>query len=443
MGKEGALAELGREIRDSGLVEARSSGMVLVSGGADSACLAAGLVEHCGRPNGPSRCTSTTGCARTPARTSAPAASSARRFGIELRVERPVLAGRQPPGRRPRGALRGRRAAARADRSRLGRDRPHPHRPRRDHDLPARGLARAPRAARAAGAPRAPRAAAARHRPRGHAAARARGRAAVRRRPVEPRPELRAQPDPRRGPAGAARAQPRDGAQHRRDPRRARRGGAAARAAGVRAARRRRRGTRRGAIPAEALAGADPALRRLALRILAERVARSRRADGPAARRREIWRLAQQPEGGEVDLGGGLRAVCELGHDPLHDAGRPRARGRAAPRPGAVPLRSLGACSADVRPGPVQPAGPGARDARRRRARGRARRPHVARRRPDAPARHGGHEDAAGPVHRPQGAALAAAPAARSSRAATASPGWPASRSPRTSGSRPTRARPW
>ena len=49
--KQQALVELGAVVRDSGLVPPRSTGIVLVSGGADSACAAAGLVGHCGRPN--------------------------------------------------------------------------------------------------------------------------------------------------------------------------------------------------------------------------------------------------------------------------------------------------------------------------------------------------------------------------------------------------------
>jgi tRNA(Ile)-lysidine synthase len=66
------------------------------------------------------------------------------------------------------------------------------------------------------------------------------------------------------------------------------------------------------AVRAEALRELEPGLRRLALRALAERVAGHELplGRGPA---REIWRLAQRPEGGDVDLGGGLRAICEQG----------------------------------------------------------------------------------------------------------------------------------
>jgi tRNA(Ile)-lysidine synthase len=66
------------------------------------------------------------------------------------------------------------------------------------------------------------------------------------------------------------------------------------------------------AVRAEALRELEPGLRRLALRALAERITGHELplGRGPA---REIWRLAQRPEGGDVDLGGGLRAICEQG----------------------------------------------------------------------------------------------------------------------------------
>jgi tRNA(Ile)-lysidine synthase len=68
-----------------------------------------------------------------------------------------------------------------------------------------------------------------------------------------------------------------------------------------------------GAIPRDALALLDPALRRLALRQLAERAAG---ASVPLGRSRaaEIWRLLAQPEGGVVELGGGVEARIEHGH---------------------------------------------------------------------------------------------------------------------------------
>ena len=67
------------------------------------------------------------------------------------------------------------------------------------------------------------------------------------------------------------------------------------------------------ALPASALEDAPAAVRRLALRALAERAAGRPVALGtrPAV---EIWRLANRPEGGEVELGGGLSAICEAGY---------------------------------------------------------------------------------------------------------------------------------
>jgi tRNA(Ile)-lysidine synthase len=68
-----------------------------------------------------------------------------------------------------------------------------------------------------------------------------------------------------------------------------------------------------GAIAREALLPLDPALRRLVLRQLAER---SASAAVPLGRSRaaEIWRLLGQPEGGVVELGGGVEARVEHGH---------------------------------------------------------------------------------------------------------------------------------
>jgi tRNA(Ile)-lysidine synthase len=112
------------------------------------------------------------------------------------------------------------------------------------------------------------------------------------------------------------------------------------------------------AIRAEALEGSEPALRRLALRALAER------ATGrvvPLGRRRaaEILRLAAAPEGGALDLGHGVQAVCEHGLIRFVTS----SEADAAPAPAA--LRIPGSCRfgrwevrAEVRPAPVEPAGP-------------------------------------------------------------------------------------
>jgi tRNA(Ile)-lysidine synthase len=68
-----------------------------------------------------------------------------------------------------------------------------------------------------------------------------------------------------------------------------------------------------GAIGRDALAAMDPAIRRLALRRLAERAAGRPVALG-RARAADIWRLANEPEGGVIELGGGVEAHAEHGH---------------------------------------------------------------------------------------------------------------------------------
>jgi tRNA(Ile)-lysidine synthase len=112
------------------------------------------------------------------------------------------------------------------------------------------------------------------------------------------------------------------------------------------------------AIRADALAGSEPALRRLALRALAERA--TGRAV-PLGRRRaaQIMRLALMPEGGEVELGHGARAICEQGLIRFETV----SEADAAPAPAA--LRVPGSCRfgrwevrAEVRAGPLDPAGP-------------------------------------------------------------------------------------
>jgi len=68
-----------------------------------------------------------------------------------------------------------------------------------------------------------------------------------------------------------------------------------------------------GALPRDVLADLDPAIRRLALRQLAERTA-GRPVPLGRTRAAEIWRLAGQPEGGVIELGGGVEARVEHGH---------------------------------------------------------------------------------------------------------------------------------
>jgi len=112
------------------------------------------------------------------------------------------------------------------------------------------------------------------------------------------------------------------------------------------------------AIRADALDGTEPALRRLALRALAER-ATGRAVPLGRWRAAEIMRLAARPVGGGVDLGHGVRALCE--HGLIRFVASSEAD--AAPEPAS--LRVPGSCRfgrwevrAEVRPGPLEPAGP-------------------------------------------------------------------------------------
>jgi tRNA(Ile)-lysidine synthase len=98
-------------------------------------------------------------------------------------------------------------------------------------------------------------------------------------------------------------------------------------------------------------------VRRLALRALAERVAGREVALG-RRKAAQIWRLARHPEGGEVQRGGGISALCEQG--TIRFSVREE---EAVPEPArlAVP----GSCRfghwevrAELLPGPVEPAGP-------------------------------------------------------------------------------------
>lgn len=113
-------------------------------------------------------------------------------------------------------------------------------------------------------------------------------------------------------------------------------------------------------VRAAALATWDPALRRLALRALAERAAGRQVALG-RSRAIEIVRVAARAGGGEVQLGGGISALCESGVINFEVANVLD----AAPVPQAVALDLPGRCRlgewelrAELHPAPVQPAGP-------------------------------------------------------------------------------------
>jgi tRNA(Ile)-lysidine synthase len=109
---------------------------------------------------------------------------------------------------------------------------------------------------------------------------------------------------------------------------------------------------------AAALSQWDPTLRRLALRTLAERAAGRPVALG-RARAAAIARLAATPGGGEIELGGGISAICEAGSARFVTASEVE----AAPEPVvlSIPGRArLGdwEVRAELHPGPMEPVGP-------------------------------------------------------------------------------------
>ena len=113
-------------------------------------------------------------------------------------------------------------------------------------------------------------------------------------------------------------------------------------------------------VPAVAVTGWEPALQRIALRTLAERAA-GRQLPLGRGRAAEIARIAARSEGGEVQIGGGVSAICEAGEVSFTVAHELD----AAPVPEAVALTLPGRCRlgdwevrAELHPAPVQPAGP-------------------------------------------------------------------------------------
>ncbi len=119
------------------------------------------------------------------------------------------------------------------------------------------------------------------------------------------------------------------------------------------------------AIRADALSSLHPAIRRIALRRLA-RWALGRSSALGAVRAAEVWRVACRPEGGVVELSGGLMAICESGW--IRFEAEPRPADQEAikiSRAATVGLPVPGVCSwgswslqAEVRDGIVRPSGP-------------------------------------------------------------------------------------
>jgi tRNA(Ile)-lysidine synthase len=116
-------------------------------------------------------------------------------------------------------------------------------------------------------------------------------------------------------------------------------------------------GGRATAIEASELERMGPGMRRLVLRELAERAA-GRSVALNRGHSSHILALARRPQGGEVEIGGGLSAFCEAGtvrfgtgSEPVPEAVRMSVPGVA--RFGDWELR------AELRSGPVDPEGPG------------------------------------------------------------------------------------
>jgi tRNA(Ile)-lysidine synthase len=110
------------------------------------------------------------------------------------------------------------------------------------------------------------------------------------------------------------------------------------------------------AVSAGGLAGLHPAIRRLALRSMAERAV-GREVPLGRDRAEEIWRLARRTEGGEIELGGGVRVVCEGGHIRIVVGTEPEPEPVRLPVPGSCRFGDW-ELRAELLPAPVEPIGP-------------------------------------------------------------------------------------
>jgi tRNA(Ile)-lysidine synthase len=109
-------------------------------------------------------------------------------------------------------------------------------------------------------------------------------------------------------------------------------------------------------VSVEALESLQPAVRRIALRSLAERVSGRTVALG-RERAGEIWRLAHHPEGGVVELGGGLEARLEHGHIRFALGGSALAEAAILSLPGSCRFGGW-EVTANLVTGPVEVASP-------------------------------------------------------------------------------------
>jgi len=110
-------------------------------------------------------------------------------------------------------------------------------------------------------------------------------------------------------------------------------------------------------IESEELNLMPPGLRRLALRELASRAA-GKRVSVNRARAAQIAQIADRSEGGEIELGGGLSAICEAGMIRFGTGSDPIPTIVRMPIPGTARFGDW-ELKAEIRPGPIDPAGPG------------------------------------------------------------------------------------
>jgi tRNA(Ile)-lysidine synthase len=110
------------------------------------------------------------------------------------------------------------------------------------------------------------------------------------------------------------------------------------------------------AIDAAELERMTPGLGRLALRELAERAA-GKRMPLNRARAAQITAIAARSEGGEIELGGGLSAFCEAGMVRFGTGSEPLSGTVRMPIPGSASFGDW-ELRAEIRSGPVDPAGP-------------------------------------------------------------------------------------
>ena len=113
------------------------------------------------------------------------------------------------------------------------------------------------------------------------------------------------------------------------------------------------------ALAAGQLADMSPGLRRLALRELASRAA-GKPVSVNRAQAAQITRIAGRPEGGEIELGGGLSAICESGVVRLGTGSEPLPSIVRMSVPGTARFGDW-QLSAELREGPLDPTacGPG------------------------------------------------------------------------------------